>query len=138
MSKIIEFGAFLSGVPTHARLRQATDAAADLGVTVQADGGRFGPTEAVKVQVVVPDHVALTPEVVAEGRDKFDALLAGTERLTDYALVKQDGVLQQVVSLITAEVKTVQQEARGRAASPDAAPTPAAPRRWSLSRALGR
>jgi hypothetical protein len=137
MSKTIEFGAFVNSA-SESRLREAQRAASTLGVTVSADGSNFGPSEAVQVTVTVPDHVVLTPEVVAQGRDQFDSLLQGDERLTDYAVVKDNGAVTQVVSLITGDVKAVQQAPVGRAASPDAAPTPAAPRRWSLSRALGR
>ncbi len=134
MSKTIEFGAFIESA-TGDRLAAAQSAARDLGVTVTADGSNFGPSEAVRVVVTVPEHTILTTDLVAQGRDRFDALLQGDERLTDYAVVKQDGVVTQVVSLVTGDVKTVQQEARAAAPAPAA---PAAPRRWSLARALGR
>jgi hypothetical protein len=133
MSKTIEFGAFVNSA-SESRLREAQRTAESLGVTVTADGSTFGPSEAVRVVVNVPQGVSLTPEVVARGRDEFDSLLEGDERLTDYAVIKDNGVLTQVVSLVTGDIKTVQQEVR--AAAP--APAPAAPRRWSLSRALGR
>jgi hypothetical protein len=46
-------------------------------------------------------------------------------------------VVTQVVSLITGDVKAVSQPVRAAAPAPAPA-APAAPRRWSLSRALGR
>lgn len=131
MSKTIEFGAFLNGVPNATRLAQAQRVASDLGVTVSANGTRFAGAgqggDPIKVTVAVPDDTVLTTEVVAQGRDAFDALLSKGERLSDYALVKENGSLTAVVSLLTGEVKTVAAAPRVAAA----APASAAPRRWS-------
>lgn len=133
MSKTIEFGAFLTGTPTHNRLASAQATARSLGVSLSADGSRFAGQgsqgDPVKVTVAVPAGTQVTPAVVARGRDALDALLSNGERLSDYALVKDNGVLTQVISLLTGEVKAVQQEARpAPAQAPRQAP---APRRWS-------
>lgn len=126
MSKTIEFGAFINGADG-TRLAQAQATARSLGVQVTADGspmtGTGGPGAPVKVTVTLPAGTALNTEAVQQGVDAFDALLRDNERLTDYALVKDNGVLTEVVSLLTAEVKSVAQPAPARFA----APAPAAP-----------
>lgn len=131
MSTTIEFGAFVESA-TGTRLAEAQRVARDLGVSVNADGTRFAGTgsagDPVKVTVVVPAGTTLTPALIRQGRNAFDDLLDGNERLTDYAVVKQDGVVTQVVSLLTAESKTVNVPSAAAAAAPAA---PARPRRWN-------
>lgn len=135
MSKTIEFGAFINSA-NEDRLSQAQRVARDLGVTLSSDGSPFagsGPAAPVKVVVALPQGTTVTPEDVKTGRDALDAILTDGERLTDYALVKDDGVLTSVVSLLTAGVQSVPRAASPavRQGSADAAPTPARPRRWS-------
>lgn len=136
MSTTIEFGAFVQSA--HAgRLADAQRVADDLGVTVQADGSRFAGSgslaggDPIKVTVTVPAGASLTPALIREGRNAFDDLLSGNERLTDYAVVKQNGVITEVVSLLTAETKSVAQPVTASAARPAAPAAPARPRRWS-------
>lgn len=118
MSKTIEFGAFLNGTPSQDRLHRAQAAADSLGVQVRADGSRFSGVgragDPVKVTVVVPSETVLTTEAIQRGVEEFDALLNDDERLTDYALVRDNGVLTEVVSLLTAESKSVAAPAQAR------------------------
>jgi hypothetical protein len=131
MSKTIEFGAFVQDASAR-RLSQAQQVADDLGVTLHADGSRFAGSGAagdpIKVTVTVPDGTALSAANIRQGRDALDDLLSNGERLTDYALVKQDGALVQVVSLLTAGVQDVPVRP---VAAPAAVPAPAPRRRWS-------
>lgn len=109
MSKTITFGAFITSA-TEDRLTEAQRVADELGVTITADGSPFagsGHGAPVKVTVIVPDGAVVTTENIMVGRDALDAILTDGERLTDYALVKDDGVLTEVVSLLTAESKVV-------------------------------
>jgi hypothetical protein len=133
MSKTIEFGAFVASA-TADRLRAAQQVASRLGVQVASTGSRFAGTgqsgDPIKVVVTVPSETVLTPEVVAQGRDAFDELLNPGERLTDYALVKDNGSLVEVVSLLTAESRNLAQRVAS-AAAPAAPAAPARPRRWS-------
>lgn len=129
----IEFGAFIEDANAD-RLSEAQRVARSLGVQISADGSTFAGSgsagDPVKVTVTLPAGTSLTTAMVAQGRDALDNLLDEDERLTDYALVKQDGTLTGVVSLLTGEAKSVAQPAA--AATQQAAPAaPAAPRRWS-------
>lgn len=132
----IEFGAFVQNASA-GRLSAAQAAARSLGVSVSADGSRFAGSgqagDPIKVVVTLPGGAALTAEAIKQGRAAFDNLLTGSERLTDYALVKNDaGQITQVVSLLTAASAPVVVQAPARPATRPAAPAaPAAPRRWN-------
>lgn len=131
MTTTIEFGAFIEDADAD-RLDEAQGVARSLGVQIHADGSSFAGTgsagDPVKVTVTLPAGTSLTTAMVAQGRDALDNLLDGDERLTDYALVKQDGTLHSVVSLLTGESKSVAQPVVQQQEAPAA---PAAPRRWS-------
>lgn len=136
MSTTIEFGVFIEHAD-QARLDAAREVASRLGVTVSADGSRFAGSgsagDPVKVTVSVPEGVEITEAVVAEGRDAFDALLREGERLTDYAVVKADGEVVQVVSLLTGEVADLRPDFTVDEDEDDyeEEPEPERPRRWS-------
>lgn len=131
----IEFGAFVENASA-SRLSEAQAVARSLGVNVSADGTRFAGSgqagDPIKVVVSLPQGASLTPEIVKQGRAAFDNLLRGSERLTDYALVKNaSGQITEVVSLLTAASAPVVVQAPARAAAPAAPVAPAAPRRWN-------
>lgn len=133
MTTTIEFGAFIEDANAD-RLSEAQGVARSLGVQIHADGTSFAGSgsdgDPVKVTVTLPAGTSLTTSMVAEGRDALDNLLDEDERLTDYALVKQDGTLHSVVSLLTGESKSVAQPVQAPVQA-EAPAAPAAPRRWS-------
>lgn len=132
MTKTIEFGVFVEDAD-EGRLAEAQSVARSLGVSLTADGSVFAGHDGdgpLKVVVNLPAGASLTADAVRQGRDRLDALLVDEERLTDYALVKEDGVLTQVVSLLTAGVQSVSSP-QAPAPAPAAPAAPAAPRRWS-------
>ena len=125
----IEFGVFLNDV-NEDRLTEAQGIARSLGVSINSDGSPFaGRGDEAPVKVVLSAPTVPSAEQVRLGRDRLDALLEDDERLTDYAVVKnQAGQVTHAISLLTAEVKPV----AGPVAAPAAAPAaPARPRRWS-------
>lgn len=134
----IEFGAFISESSAYALRQDAQRVARDLGVTISADGSRFAGSGALgdpyKVVVTLPRGTEITESQVTEGRDRLDALLSGNDRLTDYALVKEDGRLVAVVSTLTGEIADLD---RSPLPEPEPEPqvvaeaTPTRPRRWS-------
>ena len=125
----IEFGVFLDDVD-EGRLTEAQGIARSLGVSLNSDGSPFaGRGDEAPVKVVLSAPVVPSAQQVRMGRDRLDALLHDDERLTDYAVVKDNaGQVTHAISLLTADVKPVAQASVAPAAAPAA---PARPRRWS-------